>query len=172
MANKGTPVYEHALALYNELGKYARITAVHELAVRMPTPGSKTPGSPLKFEGSLVAVFRSLGISQSYYTPLFRTLKELGCIESLIAARGGGRKQSQVLLHYPPDPDDFAAAWATHLTKTKASPIMELQLQINLIERRLPDIDLAEWILSIEQRLHSLEDTLREVQRLGTATGS
>jgi hypothetical protein len=154
MANKGTPVYEHALALYNELGK----SVVH------------IPGSPLKFEGSLVAVFRALAISQSYYSPLFHTLKELGCIEVLVAARGGGGRPSQVLLHYPPDPDDFAAAWATRLTKTKVSPIMDLQLQINLIERRLPDIDLTEWILSIEQRLHSLEDTLREVQRLGTAT--
>jgi len=147
VANKS---YEHALALYNEL---------------FSKSGHKS-GHQGKFVGSITEAFRAISVSQSYYTPLFRTLKELGCIEVLVAAHGGGRRKSEVLLHFPPDPDEFAEMW--RLTKRKASAIMEQQQRIDIIERRLPDIDIATWIASTELRLEVIEQQLREVQRLGT----
>ena len=114
------------------------------------------------FEGSKVEAFRALKISQAYYTPVFDSLTELGCIEQV--QRGNSGRPSRIVLHKPPDLDEFNERYTKLLTTPK--PHDTLQQQIDDVRRRLPDIDLNSYIVSLDNRLTDIEARLSEVEQL------
>jgi len=113
------------------------------------------------FVGSKLAVVIDLGIPAGQYTKLYYYLHELGCIETI--KRGGGRAGSEVVLHKPPELDEFLKLYEGHLTRPKGSAtLQQIAERVTAIERRLPDIDLKEYVLSLERRLTDIEARVRE----------
>jgi len=133
-------VFGYGLVLYNELSKNA---------------------SDGLWEGSMVEAFRTTGASNTHYSRLYRTLEQTGCIETLLAARGGGGRVSKIRLIRPPTKDDFSTKPTVGLTKESLDAIIEQR--IRNLEGRLPNIDLHELFITYEQRFTELE---REVNRL------
>ena len=115
----------------------------------------------MKFEGSKVEAFRVLSVSQGYYTEIFDSLTEMGCIEQ--ARRGAGHQPTVIYLHHKPTIDEFTEIYRGVLTKP--SPLDTIRQQINDVNRRLPDIDLKGFILSLDQRLGAIEKRLEQVER-------
>jgi hypothetical protein len=115
----------------------------------------------LKFEGSKVEAFRALNVSQGYYTEIFDSLTEMGCIEQV--RRGAGHQGTVIFLHHKPTMDQFTQIYRGVLTK--ASPLDTIRQQINDVNRRLPDIDLKSFILSLDQRLGAIEARLDQIER-------
>lgn len=137
--------YQHAVALYAAMEKDA-VGGV--------------------WTGSKIHVFHELGISNGWYSVLFRTLTESGCIEN--DKRGGGGRGSTVILHHPPEHDEFLAAYELQhrLTRTAKRATLDEQLEqrISQLEGRLPNIDLSRYILSLDERLQKLEDRMAELE--------
>ncbi len=133
MTDEPPRMYQHALKLYNQL------QANSEDGI---------------FEGSLVAAFRAIEVSQSYYSTLYGVLKEMGCIEVLYSGRGGGA-MSRVELHHAPELDKFVETYQSRLTND--TPHARLTRRIETIEGRLPNIDLHSYISETERRLEALE---------------
>ncbi len=147
-------IFKHGLALYDELSRVA------------------SQSKDGRFYGSMVAAFQSTGASQSYYTRLFRTLEEKGCINTLVSGRGGGGRKSEIVLIRPPVEEDFKLVpKSSRLTKP---PIDDtIGQRVRNIERRLPDTDLGQLLQDYEKRISTLESEhgmlSREVQRIGKA---
>lgn len=132
-------IFKHGLALYNELAS----TAIDG-----------------HFHGSMVQAFRNTGASSSHYSRLFRTLEGTGCIKTVVAARGGGGRKSEIILLRPPEPEDFP-----HVTVKPLTPRIDfdsLVERISSLEGRLPEgVDFVSLLYNFEMRLRILE--LREV---------
>lgn len=117
----------------------------------------------LVFEGSKVDAFREAKVSQGYYSMIFDTLIQAGCIEQV--RRGGGRTPSLIVLHKPPSVGDFARIYQTPLTKP--TPLDTLREQMDLLARRLPKVDVDSFIIRLDQRLTAIEARLDKIERRG-----
>lgn len=143
----GTPkLYEHTLAMYNELRNRAE-----------PLDN----GDTMRFEGSKVEAFRAIGVSQAYYSPIFDALTELGCIEQI--QRGASRLPSVILLHHPPESEDFAAIY--HVALTKPTPLDTIRQEVDDLRRRLPEIDVKSFIVSLDARMTDIESRLARLEQ-------
>lgn len=129
-------IFQHVLALYTHLNEQAKNGI---------------------FTGSKVAAFRAINVSQGYYSQLYGALEEMGCIETLVIGRGGG-KPTEVRLHYPPELDKFQEIYAKALTKPNSYDMLRQELK--LLQGRLPDIDIPAVLLDFEQRISALEKSL------------
>lgn len=89
------------------------------------------------FEGSTVEVFRSLKISQTYYSILFRVLTELGCIEQI--RRGNRHSPSLIALRGAPNREQVEYAYRGRLTRPRSIDTMR------------------EWVSQLEARIERLE---------------
>lgn len=137
-------LFDHIVATYDELAKHA-----------LDKDGKLT------FEGSKVEAYRSVNLSQSYYTPIFDALTEMGCIEQV--QRGFARTPSVIVLHKRPVLSEFEGMYRGVLTKP--TKLDTLRQQIENLDRRLPSIDLNGYILSLDQRLSDIEARLSRVER-------
>jgi hypothetical protein len=106
------------------------------------------------FTGSTTAVFKSMGISQAYYSKLYDLLYDSGCVEQI--QRGSSHTLSVLRLIRAPDADDFRVQ---HLTKPKSSATL-LEQRVTNIEGRLPNVDLASIIDNFETRIADLESQI------------
>lgn len=127
-------LFEHAESLYTRLAK----DAVDGI-----------------FTGSMVQAFRDIGVSQAYYSRIYRTLEEIGSIELLQSGRGG-RQPSIIKLHHAPESANFEAAYDKALTNP--TPLDTLRQRVHNVEGRLPSIDISSALADHEQRLKALED--------------
>lgn len=109
------------------------------------------------FTGSTTETFRSLGVSQAYYSKLYGYLYEMGCLEQL--QRGTSGTPSKIRIVRPPDIDEFRSS---HLTDAKPRATL-LEQRVKILEGRLPSIDLAGTITQLETRLASLEREVKEI---------
>jgi hypothetical protein len=116
------------------------------------------------YSGSQRRTFDRLNLSNAMNPILFRTLREMGCIE--MVQRGAGSRPTILKLIKPPQIEQFrewnlnAMSERALTTHTSSSSI---QQQLRLLERRLPQgIDLPSWILGIEDRLAKLEAMAKE----------
>ena len=109
----------------------------------------------------------AMGVYLPHYSTTFKALREMGCIEVVHNGRGGGNP-SRVLLNHAPDLEKFTEMYKSPLTKRETRD--KLTQRISNLERRMPDINITDWILSTEQRLEVLEAALREVTSFGTET--
>lgn len=120
-------------------------------------------GDILKFEGSKVEAFRATGISQGYYTEVFDSLTEMGCIEQI--RRGAGHQATVIYLHHEPEYDQYMSIYTKRLTKR--SPLDTIQQRISDMEGRMPGIDLDGFILSLDLRLAEIEARLDKIESSG-----
>jgi hypothetical protein len=142
MADEIPAIFGHMAAMYGELESRAE---PHE-------------NGTLRFEGSKVDAFRGLKISQGYYSTIFDSLTEMGCIEQV--RRGSGGQGSVILLHHPPVFDEYTSIYRTRLTRP--TPLDMIRQQVSDMQRRLPDIDLNSFLLSLDQRLTEIEERLEK----------
>lgn len=142
MSEQIPAIFNHMAAMYNELESRAE---PHE-------------NGTLKFEGAKTDAFRALGVSQGYYTTIFDSLTEMGCIEQI--RRGSGGQGSVILLHHPPEFDEYVSIYRTRLTRP--SPLDTIRQQVKDMQRRLPEIDLNSFILSLDKRLTEIEERLEQ----------
>ena len=110
------------------------------------------------YEGKVVETFNRLRISGAHYTPLFTSLKELGCIELL--ERGVRGRPTRYRLHGPPREDAYENRYQAGLTN-EPSPatlfLSELEQRVSNIERRLEGLDIKGIVVNYEERIGKLE---------------
>ena len=75
-------IYEHALNFYNSLLESSKEEEVQD-GITVPV-----------FRGQITKAYRSLGVSQAYYSQVRRALIELGCISIL---QQGARDRKSVV---------------------------------------------------------------------------
>ena len=121
----------------------------------------------LVFSGSLVEMFRSLKISQGYYSDVTRGLYTLGCMQ--MKQRGARSSPSIIVLHNPPTVEAWAALADSDLT-TRPSGATMLEKQLENLERRMGGMDIVEAFADHEARIVQLENLTREVSESGKAT--
>lgn len=112
----------------------------------------------LEFEGSMVKVYGSTGLSRSHYSKLFSVLIEIGSID--IAQRGARMTPTVMRLLGRPTLEQIEHAEEIakpHLTKREPSAMVQLQQRVTQLERRLQGIDVTEAIINLDQRLKRLE---------------
>ena len=110
------------------------------------------------YEGKVVETFNRLRISGAHYTPLFNSLKELGCIE--LIQRGVRGRPTRYRLHGAPSEDAYENRYAGGLTR-EASPatmfLSELEQRVSNMERRLEGLDIKGIVVNYEERISKLE---------------
>ena len=92
------------------------------------------------YRGFLSVLFaQELKLPVPYYTPVKRTLEELGCIEQ--QKRGGGKTRSEWRLYYPPDPNLFDHAKLFDVGRRKNSSRSSLELAVATLHTRLIEVE-------------------------------
>jgi len=137
-------MFEHCAALYVALDKHAIVDTADK--------------NRKVFTGSRVEVFRSLHVSQAYYTQLYSVLEEMGCAQLLYTGRAG--QPSVMALHHAPELEVFRAAYKRRLTNRGAPSTLEAR--VDLLEGRLKGIDLGSTLVNFEERLAQIELQLRK----------
>ena len=115
-----------------------------------------------KERGKLVEVrkthiFRELGISQTYYSPIWGALEQAGCIE--VYEKGTHSKPSRILLFREPTEDTFSVEV---LTQPREPDI--LRQRIENIERRLDGLDLKGTVAALVKRQDALDQRLTKLE--------
>ena len=111
--------------------------------------------------GTKTEAYRAVGLSQTYYTPLWAALQDMGSIELLMVGGRGRRTHIRLLKH--PEPDDFAAVWSRR-DLTSHRSVGKLQEDVEAINRRLPAVDLASIVVNFETRIARLEKALDNLE--------
>jgi len=105
----------------------------------------------LEFRGSIVEAFRSLGISQSYYSPITRGLYDSGAMS--MKQRGARGTVSIIVLHEQPT----AATWIKSRLTTRSKPATLSEQQLEDILQQLGGINIVEALANHEARIKALE---------------
>lgn len=117
----------------------------------------------MKFEGSKVEAFRAIGVSQGYYTKIFDSLAEMGCIEQV--RRGSGQQGSVILLHRKPVYDEFTGLYRKRLTRP--TELDTVRQQVKDLQRRLQGVNVNDMFLSLNERLDQIEARLDKLDQGG-----
>lgn len=140
-------VFDHTISFYNLLAESAKEEELED-------------GTQVQiFRGSITNLYRSLGVSQSYYSQVRKALIELGCIA--ILQQGARNTDSVVAVHHPPDGDEL------EVNKSRLTPNLNsaiLSQRVDDINRLVGGIHLPDALADHEKRLRTIE---REVKRLG-----
>jgi hypothetical protein len=128
-------LFDHALKLYEAMNDQADKDGI--------------------YEGKVTDTFSKLGISMTYYTPLFNALKELGCIEML--ERGTRARPTRYRLHGSPKRKAFDTIYLTNVPRRATLPLESLEQRLSNLERRLDGLDIKAILLEQEKRLQKLE---------------
>lgn len=114
------------------------------------------------FTGAISQVYGSLGISQSYYGPIFDTLEEVGAILKL--QRGGRGVDSVLVLRGLPKVWPEGLGWrgrnANPLTSDTRYDTLSLDLQ--RVKESIGDLNVIRVLMDFETRLSTLEATARK----------
>jgi hypothetical protein len=114
-------------------------------------------GEHTVFTGSLVGVVSELGISRTYYAPIYRALYDGGYCDLL--DRGGRAKPSSMLLVHRP-----TVAELKGLTLEDESPIVSTTRRLEAIEKNIGGLTIAQAFRAVEKRLADLE---QKVEAMG-----
>jgi hypothetical protein len=142
----GSAVFVHAVKVYEALEKQSTINE-HEERV---------------FEGYLIDLYRQVGASSRYYSPIRKLLDSPQidpCIEFL--QRGTGAQVSIIKLNHPPPPE-WSTIAESDLTGSGGGAILlaELQAQVNQLQawrESIGEVNLSEALVDFERRLKKLE---------------
>jgi hypothetical protein len=113
------------------------------------------------FRGSLVRVYRSLDISQAYYSEVRRGLIESDCI--VILRRGSKHSESVVLLEKEPDESSLVTYESLGLTDGPTAAIVYRELKD--LRRLIGSISIPDALVNIERRLQELEQKVSSIQQ-------
>jgi hypothetical protein len=149
-----TPTFiSHCISVYSALEERAIIK-------RLPDNSEA-----LVFQGAISPVYQSLGISQTYYGPIFQTLEDVG---SILKLQRGGRGQDTVitLRGLPTDwPEDLG--WKGG-SLTHAKPLTEdsrygkiLQEVQEIAEGTIGGINVPLALMELEGRVVALESKVQ-----------
>jgi hypothetical protein len=141
-------LFQHAESFYNAL--YERTTV-------------ETLGNGVEarvFRGRVSVIFRSLGISQTFYGRVKAGLVESGCISF---ARVGSRGQdSEIVCHHKPEETEFMRRSNRPLTRSLENAILTQRL--NGIESQLGGMNVVEALAEFEDRLRKLDSRIEQVE--------
>jgi hypothetical protein len=140
--------FEHATDFFEALNAAATTESVNGKNVRV-------------FRGSVVEVFRSLGISQAHYSEVRAGLINSECVT--IIQQGARGVQSIVVLHHPPVENGFGAPKDNVLTKDSEAAILIQQL--NDVKRLIGSINIPEALINFEQRLTELDKRVTQIEQ-------
>lgn len=140
-------VYQNAVSLYAVFDQHATNAEIDGVPVRV-------------FKGSIVECYNSLGVSQSYYTPVMDSLKGLGCIT--VISSGRRSRPSVIALHHPPDETEFVFFHAGDLTGTPEAA--KLRQRLENLEKRVGGINIADTLVEIDNRVSQLEHRIGKAQ--------
>ncbi len=102
------------------------------------------------YTGSLSKLVPALGISMTFYSPIFRVLYDAGYCA--LGDRGGRDKPSTVILIRSPKKDELMA-----LTSVTDRPIVSVLTRLESLESSLGGMSIVGALKEIEDRLVALE---------------
>jgi hypothetical protein len=121
------------------------------------------------FVGAVVQVYKSLGISQTYYSPIFRTLEDVGAI--LRMQKGARGQDTVIVLRGLPDEWPVGLGWKG----SRSEPLTEdsrygrlLEVTQELQEGSINGINVILALTEIETRVGALES---KIQKMEAASG-
>ena len=107
------------------------------------------------YTGKLSKLVADLGISGTYYSPVFRALYELEF--AALLDRGGRNKPSTVALLTEPTLNNLKG-----LTVASQAPILSLSVRLDSLEKSIGGMHIVGAFQEIEKRLEALEATRRK----------
>jgi len=115
----------------------------------------------LVFRGKTTEVFRSLGISQQYYSPVFKQLEQLGSIVKV--QRGTKGQDSVIAIRDRPTLE----AWREIRGSRDLTPKVDLAIltgRVNEITKQMGGVNLVEAFSAVETRLNQLTKEISELK--------
>lgn len=109
------------------------------------------------FSGAVAQVYSMLGISQSYYGPIFQTLEDVGAVLKL--QRGGRGVDTVFVLRGLPEVWPEGLGWNGRNNKplTSSTKYDTLLLDVRRIQEQIGTLDLVGLLVNLEQRLSRIE---------------
>jgi hypothetical protein len=121
------------------------------------------------FIGSITNVVQSMNISGVYKSRLPGILVSMGCITRV--RKGVGIRPGEIVLNHLPDLETYTYTYKRkRLTSSKN--LDTLRGAVEATNRRLPNVDLARWITSVEQQLAEMRQRLDELETRNTEGGN
>lgn len=134
-------MYDHAVKLYNYLDEHS-IDGVYS--------GKKTDA------------WSNVGISQTYYSPLWTALEEMGSIETVEI--GGRGRRVQLKLLQPPDGERFSEVWRLR-NLTKQANVAKLQRDVDALLKLKPNVNVESALGDLALRVSKLEEALDNITK-------
>ena len=108
------------------------------------------------FTGSITEVYKTLGISNQYYSKCTRALVEIGSVEHI---QRGHHKRPTVykLIHRPTKAQLAEYDFLTPRTRRARVSEEELLTRLQTLERRVQNVDIVAALTNLEQRIAALE---------------
>ena len=144
----------HCEALYKALEERATIQY------------TESEGNVLVFSGAISVVFRSTGISQSYYGPIFQTLEDVGAI--LKIQRGAAGVDTVIVLRGLPEvwPEDLGWRGKNSDPLTEDSRYARILVQLQEIEQgNINGISILTALIELEERVVALESKVQRQEK-------
>jgi len=155
-----TPTFiDHCESVYNALAE--RATVQHSASINADV---------LVFTGAVSPIYRALGISQTYYGPIFQTLEDVGSI--LKVQRGTRGIDTIIALRGLPEvwPEDLGWKGSRSEPLTEDSRYAKILREVQEIQQgSINGIDILTALVELEQRVVALEN---KVERLGKRTAT
>jgi hypothetical protein len=140
---------KHTTALYHALDAAATTETVNGSDTRV-------------FRGSIVETFRSIGISQSYYSEVRKGLLKSESIS--ILQQGSKNAKSVIVLHKEPSEESLETIESLGLTE-EAEPAIVLQ-ELRDLKRLIGSISVPDALVNIERRLQEFDNRITKVEQL------
>lgn len=137
-----TAVQRHSLSIYEAMLQASKLETVSgaEFAV---------------YRGSVVNLFKDLGIGFSYYTKAFRLLEDSGCITKV--QQGARGVDTIYVLHRAPTDEDEAAESSSR-PLTRHSEFDTLSQRVTNIEQRLGGLDIGKALADLQESVDRLSN--------------
>jgi len=133
--------------------KITETIAAHIIAVWQAMHEESTVEEDYRvYTGKLSELVKGLGISGTYYTPIFRTMYDLEF--AALLDRGGRNKPSTVALLSEPTLNNLKG-----LTTGSSTPIVSLVTRLDTLEKSIGGMHIVGALEEIEKRLEALEST-------------
>lgn len=143
----------HCETVYRALDERATIKIIGE-----------PPEEAKVFVGKVVEVFRSLGISQTYYGPVFKTLEEVGAI--LRIQQGGRNVDTVIQIKQLPTVWPENLGWKGRTVEdqplTDDSTFAMLLSDVQALKDSTGGLNVVLALAELEQRIEALETHVQE----------
>lgn len=133
---------------------------VHDYCIQM-WDAMKKASTKDQYVGSITQVYKTLGISNQYYSQILRALVETGSVEHV--QRGHHKRPSIYrLIHRPTKAQLSEHDFLTPRSKRDKVSEDEILKRIEELERRVGKIEVVPALTNIEGRLRALENATKK----------